>query len=270
MNWDLQLSNFNATSIHSWMQLINLIPRWPFIYVADCICTCFKLRRYLRIPNPLTSYILGLFLTTLPDNLVTLFNGRPLEVFDNAYLFPVYSLIWLAVNYCPGDLVFRGFFLIAVLLSFVGGFRTGRQITFGVDLGAAIFPADPIPIFLVGILFSCAQPLVLFAYARFHRQTVRDPGSILFTSAIACVCYYRFSGLSGATDFSRDEAHMAVVVVMSLLGFVHFAVNDASLAAIYDVTCDLVGRVVPFYGSTWIQEEAPAGQGKRAGKRKRE
>jgi hypothetical protein len=254
MSWDFDFSQFSVTSISSWMSFINRIPRFPYLYVADSFTTCFIIRSAARIKNPLISFVLGLAIATFADNCDALLNNHKLAVFEHKFLFPVFAGAWLIFNYCPFDLIFKLAKCVSLLGAFVNGFLAGRDVTRGVDLAVTHFPTSWIPVILTATFVGAGKHVLLYLYSGIYRQKARSAGPIIFGIMSAALAYYWFTDfghISNSIWFDKEETRLAVIVVLSLFGFVHSAVNDSAFTTFHDVIAEIIGFVVPYYGQIW-------------------
>jgi hypothetical protein len=252
---EAETATFTPGSIYVYMRFIIFLPRFPFLYIADCFWTCYAMRRSLQIRNPILSLLLGLSIATFSDNWNSILTGQNFAIFENCWLAPAFVITWLLLNYFPWDLIFRFSQFVSLLFSFVVGFLTGRDLTHGIDLAANSFPGQALPILAIGILFGSGRHIILHMYSILHKQKARTAGPVVFGMICAALFYYYatdYGHLSDFLSFSRDDTRLGIVLGLSLLGFVHFVVRDSSFTAIYNVFGDLIGYIVPFYGGTWI------------------
>jgi hypothetical protein len=261
MSWSLDLTAFTPTSISSWISLLNFIPRFPYLYVADAITSCFLVRSSARIKNPLISFVLGLTIATFADNCDSVLNNRKLAVFEHKWLFPVFAGVWLCFNYFPFDLVFKisRISFVSLLGAFVNGFLSGRDLTRGVDLAVIHYPTSWIPVIIIGTVLGAGKHVILHVYSSIYRQKARSSGPIIGGVVSAALAYYWFTDLGHISNkiwFDKEETRLAILVVLSLFGFVHSAVNDSAFTAFSDVIADLIGCIVPYYGKTWTPVES--------------
>jgi hypothetical protein len=256
MSSTFDLSDFTPTSIQSWITFINFIPRYPYLYIADAITSCFLVRPATRIKVPVASFVLGLTIATFADNCDSILNNRKFAVFDHKWLFPVFAAVWLGFNYCPFDLVFKISKISIVSLSgaFVNGFLAGRDVTRGVDLAVTHYPTSWVPVILIGTAVGAGKHILLYIYSAIYSGTARSGGPILSGVLSAALGYYWFTDLGHISNtlwFDKEETRLAVIVILSLFGFVHSAVKDSAFAAFHDVLADIVGFIMPYYGQTW-------------------
>jgi hypothetical protein len=254
MSWALDAGEFNPASISSWISLLNFIPRFPYLYIADAITSAFIVRSSTTIGNPLVSFVLGLLVATFSDNCDAIFNNRKLATFEQPLLVPIFAAAWLAFNFCPFDLVLKISTFLTPLGAFASAFLAGRDLTRGVDLGVTYYPTNWIPVILTGVVFGAGKYILLHAYSAFYRQRARSAGPIIFGITAAALSYYWFTDLGHLSNtlwFDKEEARFAVLVGLSIFGVVRSLVADSAFTASYDWLGAVIGAVVPYYGATW-------------------
>jgi hypothetical protein len=258
----LDYTDFSPTSMSSWISLLNFMPRFPYLYVADAITSCFIVRSGARIDNPLLSFLLGFSITTFSDNCDALLNNRKLASFEHPFLLPVFACVWLAFNLFPFDLIYRLSKYVTFIGAFVNGFLAGRDVTRGVDLAVTHYPTSWVPVIAVGVCFGAGKHVLMHVYSVLCRQRARSAGPIIFGVAAAALGYYWFTDLGHISNrlwFDKEAARLVVLIVLSLFGFVHSAVKDSAFTAFHDVVGDAVAYFVPYYGAMWTPRmRAPA------------
>jgi hypothetical protein len=254
MSWNLDFSDFDPKSLSSWIFLVNFIPRFPYLYIADAVTSCFIVRSSLRIRNPLISFVLGLSLATFSDNYEAVLSNRKLATFEHPWLTPVFAAVWLAFNFFPYDLLFKVSKFVSSIGAAVSGFLVARDAMRGVDLGVTHYPTNWIPVILTSVFCGAGKYIFLHAYSAFYRQKARSAGPIILGTTTIALSYYWFTDfghISNTLWFDKEETRLVLLIVLSLFAIVHSIVDDCAFTAIYDAIGSAIGVIIPYYGAMW-------------------
>lgn len=254
-NIDHFIQDFDYKNIHSWEKLLNDIPRFPFINIADCILCCYLIRSQLKFSSSLVSLVFTLFLCTITDNTECYLNRRKLAIFQNTYLAPFIVAVWILYNFVPFDLVYKITRILSPFLSIIAGFIAGRDISRGIDMAVNIHPKDFVSILITGIVFASVKYLSIFLCGQItHQTTYRSIGPIIFGVFIGANAYYWLTDLGHISYtfwYDKEFMKLCVSVFMSVLGFLHFIIPDKIFISIWHDIEYIFGLFIPYYGRTW-------------------
>ena len=246
---------FDPKKLSTWIDLINFIPRFPIIFIIDCITVCFLIRLKLKISVPLISFTFTLLLSTMSDNLTSFGNNRKPAVFEHPFLIPIFSIIWFLFNYFPFDLIFKIFKLFFSILSLLIGFLSGRDVCHGIDVGINLFPSSTFSAFLFGIFFSFLKFYIIFIFSKIIKQKFENIFVILFEIILNGSLYYWFTDLghiSYTLWFDKEEMRLVVLIFSSILAFLRHFIKESFYNYFGNLISKFFSYFIPYYGKTWI------------------
>ena len=250
-----EIEDFDYQNLNCWIKLINQFPRIPFIFIFECILSCYFIRLFVRIKKPIFSLLLTIFVASMTENLSSLFKNRKLAIFENYLLLPFILFFWILYNFFPFDLVFKLSKLMSLLFYVLNGFVVGQNITLGIDEAIYMFPKSTFPVLLTGIFYGAAKNIIIYIFARVTNQKTRSAGPVIFGCSLGALIYYYLTDLGHISDsmwFDKEQMRLIVIITMSVLGIFHFLIPDWLFTECYNGFGKFVDFFIPYYGSTWI------------------
>lgn len=254
----IDFSDFNPQRISSWIELVNMTPRFPFVVVLSCICVNFVIRRYFKFSHPWISMMVVIFLSTLPDNYVSILNNRKLAVFEHPLMALVAFAIWAVFNFFPGDLLFKCMSYVWPIFNLIEGFVLGRDLTHGIDLAMNYFPTSSFAVLATGVAVAGLKFVLMALYAHKVGGFKSTVPYFLEISIGACAYYYLtdLGHFSNYLWFDKEEMRLYVIIGVTLFNFLFGFVPNQVWISIIDGLDGIIEKLHIYHGNKVVQTEA--------------
>jgi hypothetical protein len=165
-----------------------LTVHFPIFFVLHAAWICVVVRRCGSGLESWQSYAVAGLMTLLGRVLVAFVTWRRCPVFDNILYIPLFSLIWLAVNCCPLDVVYSilNSRPIAALAQFGFALVQVRELCHGLDIGLRAFPSGTGAI-LIAVMLSSTES---FAWLLFGQTPTREFSNQATLRNLLCAMIY--------------------------------------------------------------------------------
>ena len=255
---DIDFEDFQPNQLSSWIQLLSLIPRFPYFYLFDCICACYLVRNFVRINSRILSFVITAFVASMTDNLFAATHDRRLALFENQDLLIYFTPVWIIFNCCPFDVFYKIFNFIRPLIGLLNGALLAQAVTIGTDVAVEFYPSDLIIIFAFGIVFGIAKYILIFVTQRSLKQNGLNIFVFLFEVIVAFCMYYWFTDLGHISDkfwFDKEYVRFFSMVTVAIIDSIRTILPESFITAICNLFSSFVAYFVPYYGSIWIQKK---------------
>ena len=251
----------NETSVISrfstCVSFLNGLPRFPYLFCADCVYCTFLIRKSLSINSRLVSLVFTIFITTLNDNIEAYIKGFPLPVFANYFLPTCVIVFWVLFNMFPNDLVFKTANFISPVIAFATGIINGRNVCRGIDIFSETGEGI-IYVMTSAILFAFSKYMFIFLYARLSKRTIRSVFVVLFELVLGGLIYILFTDISPIyrkAIWSLDEMSFIVQILTAFIEVLRDFVSDEVFGKLWHLITSGISCVIPYYGKTWIPDQ---------------
>lgn len=244
--------------LQEFVQFIDNLPRIPLLYILDCIICCRIVRRYLSIPSPLISFVFTLFITTVTDNIESYFTSSDFVLFSDCRFFFIFFIIWVLFNFSPYDFVYNLSNILSPAISLFTGLINAKYLSVGIELLLANHN-NIVEAFFGGVLISFSKYLSIYTFSRLIKHKMRSIYIILFELSVGGVIYIFMTDITNYNTIfvlKRSDARVLIIILFSIFEIVRNYVKDQFFGSIWSMICYVVSLIIPYYGATWIPNQA--------------